>query len=120
MMDYFLINNVDFSHLVSGLKVGYETLVSDNSGRNAAGDTVIDVINRKIKVYLTLRHTTQDEMNDFLEAIRDYVVEVTFLNPETNALDTITTYTGTPEPEYYTIQSHTIIYKPMSINFIQL
>lgn len=31
------------------LKVGYETLVSDSSGRNAAGDTVIDVINKKVK-----------------------------------------------------------------------
>ena len=47
-MIYFKINNTDFSHLVSSLKVGYETLVSDNSGRNAAGNTVIDIINRKI------------------------------------------------------------------------
>lgn len=35
-MVIFKINNVDFSGLVTGLKVGYETLVSDNSGRNAA------------------------------------------------------------------------------------
>ena len=46
---YFMINGEDFSHLVSGLKIGYETLVSDNSGRNAAGDTVIDVVNKKYK-----------------------------------------------------------------------
>lgn len=120
-MAYFKINDVDFSHLVSGLKVGYETLVSDSSGRNAAGDTVIDVINHKIKVYVTLRHTTNDEMNSFLSTIDDYVVNITFLNPKTKALKTITTYTGTPEPEYYTIEGKaTPVYKPMSLNFIEL
>ena len=118
-MVYFKINNKDFSPLVSGLKVGYETLVSDNSGRNAAGDTVIDVINRKRKVYITFRHTTREEMTSLLSAIRDYVVEVVFLNPETNGLEAITAYTGTPEPEYYSLADKTI-YKPMSLNFIEL
>lgn len=119
-MAYFKINDKDFSYLVSGLKVGYETLVSDKSGRNAAGDTVVDIINRKIKVYVTLRHTTGEEMDEFLEAIKDYVVNVSFLDPRTNTLTTINTYTGTPEPEYYTIQTNNIIYKPMSLNFIEL
>ncbi len=118
-MVYFMINNKDFSHLVSGLKVGYETLVSDNSGRNAAGDIVIDVINRKRKLYVTFRHTTREEMHSLLTAIRDYVVEVAFLNPEINALEAITAYTGTPEPEYYSLADKTL-YKPMSLNFIEL
>lgn len=117
---YFTINNKDFSHIVSGLKIGYETLVSDSSGRNAAGNTVIDVINRKIKVYVTIRHTTDEEMKEFLSAIGDYVVNISFRNPETNAMTTINTYIGTPEPEYYTIQPKTVIYKPMSLNFIEL
>jgi hypothetical protein len=117
---YFTINNKDFSHLVSGLKVGYETLVSDNSGRNAAGNTVLDVINRKIKVYLTLRHTTDIEMKEFLNAISDYVVNVSVLNPETGTLSTFQTYIGTPEPEYYTIQPTMTIFKPMTLNFVEL
>ena len=116
---YFKINDVDFSGMVSGLKVGYETLVSSDSGRNANGDTVIDVINEKKKVYITFRHTTDDEMKSILDAIKDYVVNVSFLDPMTKALTTITTYTGTPEPEYYTISNKTI-YKPMSLNFIEL
>lgn len=118
-MSYFKINNKDFSHLVNSLKVGYETLVSENSGRNANGDTVIDVVNRKYKVYVGLRHTFDTEMKAFLDAIADYVVEVTFLNPKTNSLTTITAYTGTPEPDYYTISGETI-YKPLTLNFIEL
>ena len=117
---YFKINNTDFSHMVSGLKVGYETLVSDSSGRNAAGDTVIDVVNKKEKLYVTFRHTTGDEMAQLLSAISNYVVDVSYLNPTTKQLKTISAYTGTPEPEYYTIQPTHTIYKPMNLNFIQL
>lgn len=119
MTQYLKINDTDFSDLVSGLKVGYETLVSDKSGRNAAGNMTIDIINRKIKVYVTLRHTTDAEMKSFLAAVKPFVVNVTFLNPETRALVTINANIGTPEPEYYTISDKTI-YKPMSLNFIEL
>ena len=117
---YFKINDKDFSHMVSALKVGYETLVSDSSGRNAAGDTVIDIINKKTKLYVTFRHTTGEEMAELLEAIKDYLVTVSFLNPVTQTLESINTYTGTPEPDYYTIQATHTIYKPMSLNFIEL
>lgn len=117
---FFKINDIDFSHMVSSLKVGYETLVSDNSGRNAAGDTVIDVINHKYKLYVTLRHTTQDEMDEFLHAIGSYVVTVEFLSPFGTEHLQITAYTGTPEPEYYTIQPNNTIFKPLSLNFIEL
>lgn len=116
---YFTINDVNFSHLVSSLKVGYETLVSENSGRNANGDTVIDVINKKNKVYVTFRHTTAAEMQQLMGAISDYVVNIKFLNPQNGVLKSITAYTGTPEPEYYTISDKTI-FKPMSLNFIEL
>lgn len=118
-MAYFKIGNTDFSDMVSSLKTGYETLVSDDSGRNAAGDTVIDIINKKIKVYVGLRHTTAAEMQSFLSAIEDYVVNITYLDSKTQQPKTIKVYTGTPEPEFYTISSKTI-YKPMDINFIEL
>lgn len=117
-MIIFKINSVDFSDLVSGLKVGYETLVSNTSGRNANGDTVIDVINNKRKIYITLRHTTVAEMQSFLSAIEPYQVEVSYLDPRTNTMETTKVYTGTPEPEYYNISKS--LYKPMSLNFIEL
>ena len=106
--------------MVSALKVGYETLVSDSSGRNAAGDTVIDVINKKYKLYVTFRHTTGEEMQSLLEEVKDYLCTVSFLEPLSGALHTVSAYTGTPEPDYYTIQQNHIIYKPMSLNFIEL
>ena len=59
-------------------------------------------------------------MQSFLAAIADYIVEVTFLNPKTQQLTTITAYTGTPEPEYFTIQTGKVLCKPLTLNFIEL
>ena len=118
-MAYFKINGKDFSDLVSGLKVGYEVLVSDKSGRNANGDTTVDVINKKRKVYVTLRHTTDKEMQSFLAAVEGYVVNIDYLDPKTDILKSAQCYTGTPEPEYLTISNKTI-FKPMSLNFVEL
>lgn len=117
---YFKINNNDFSGLVSSMKIGYETLVSDESGRNAAGDMTFTYLNRKIKVYITFRHMTDKEMNMLMSQLdpREEIM-VTFRSPETGQLQTISTYTGTPEPEYYTIQPTMVVYKPMSLNFIE-
>ena len=117
-MTIFKIGSADFSGLVSGLKVGYETLVSNNSGRNANGDTVLDVINLKRKIYVTLRHTTVAEMQNFLAAVKPFQVTVSYLDPMTNTLESADTYIGTPEPEYYNVNRS--IYKPLSLNFIEL
>ncbi len=119
-MSYLKINDVDVSHLVKGLKIGYETLVADNSGRNANGDTVLDVINKKVKVYATFRPMDGDEMQTLLSAFEGYVIPVSFMDSKTNTLKTITCYTGTPEPEYYWIHTNGVLYKEMNLNFIEM
>lgn len=114
------INGVDVSNLVQGMKVGYETLVSEDSGRNAAGDTVIDIINRKIKVYVTFRPMDGNDMSKLLRAIESYVVSVSFRDSKTNATKTITAYTGSPTPEYYWVLGNKTLYKAFDLNFIEL
>jgi hypothetical protein len=119
-MSYLKINGTDISHIVKGLKIGYETLVADNSGRNANGDTVLDVINKKVKVYATFRPMDGTEMLNFLNLIEDYVVNVSYLDSKTNTIKTATCYTGTPEPDYYWIQGSNVLYKEFNLNFIEL
>ena len=114
------INGTDVSNLVQGLKVGYETLVSEDSGRNANGDTVIDIINRKVKLYVTFRPMDGSEMATLLSAISGYVVDVTYRDSATNATKTINCYHGTPEPEYYWVLNRQVLYKSFSFNFIEL
>ena len=119
-MSYLMINNIDVSHLVKNLKIGYETLVSDNSGRNANGDTVIDVINKKVKLQVTFRAMFDDEMAALLSAIEGYVVNATYRDAKTNSNKTISCYTGTPEPDYYFILPNKVMYKEMSLSLIEL
>lgn len=119
-MTYLELNGVDVSSYVKGLRVGYETLVSSDSGRNANGDTVIDVVNQKAKVYVTFRPMVDDEMAEVMSAINGYVIPVTYLDSKTNTLKTITCYHGTPEPEYYFIHESRVLYKDMNLNFIEL
>ena len=119
-MSYLLINGTDVSGLVKSMKIGYETLVADTSGRNANGDTVIDIVNRKAKVYVTFRAMLASDMSRLLTAIQDYVVNVTYRDAKTNSSKTITCYTGTPEPDYYFILENRVMYKEMALNFIEL
>lgn len=119
-MSYLMIGATDVSDLVKSLKVGYETLVSDNSGRNANGDTVIDVINKKVKLYVTFRPMDSEEMARLLGSIENYVVDVTYRDSKSNSNATITCYTGTPEPDYYFILDDRVFYKEMNLNFIEL
>ena len=119
-MIYLKVNETDISHLVKGLKIGYETLVADGSGRNANGDTVLDIINNKVKVYVTFRPMDGAEMISFLNLIKDYVVTVSFMDSRTGSLTEATCYTGTPEPEYYWIQNDQVLYKEFNLNFIEL
>jgi hypothetical protein len=119
-MSYLKINDTDISHLVKGLKIGYETLVADNSGRNANGDTVLDVINKKVKVYATFRPMDGDEMMFFLGLIEDYVVNVSYRDSKTNTIKTATCYTGTPEPDLYWLYNGQVLYKEFNLNFIEL
>lgn len=119
-MSYLVINGTDVSDLVSGLRVGYETLVSEDSGRNANGDTVLDIINRKVKLYVVFRPMDGNDMSRLLNSFSDYVVNISYRDSKTNATNTITCYTGTPEPEYYWILNNQVLYKEMSLNFIEL
>ena len=118
MVNFLSINGTDVSYLVKGLRVGYETLVSEDSGRNANGDTVIDIINRKVKLYVSFRPMFDYDMKKLLATFNDYVVNISFLDSKTGATRTITCYTGTPEPEWYNIKMR--MYKQMDLNFIEL
>ena len=118
-MTFLKLNGTDFSKLVKSLRVGYETLVSSDSGRNANGDTVIDVVNQKAKVYVSFRVTDREEMETILSAIAEYVIPVTYLDSKSNTLKTITCYHGTPEPEYLMLNSR-VLFKEMNVNFIEL
>ena len=121
-MAYFKIGNTDFSSLVAkgGLKVDYETLVADTSGRNAQGDMPVDIINHKYKVSVNFIPMTPSQVSTLMSAIDNYVVTIYFQNPKTNSLTQITAYTSTPSISWNTLATGIEQTAPFSINFIQL
>ena len=121
-MAYFKIGSTDFSSLVAkgGLKVDYETLVADTSGRNAQGDMTVDVINHKYKVSVTFIPCTPTQVKSIFDAIATYVVTIYFQNPKTNSLTSISAYTSTPSITWNTLATGLAQTSPFTINFIQL
>lgn len=119
-MAYFKIGNTDYSSYVKSMKVGYETILSEDSGRNANGDNVVDIVNRKYKLYITFIPMPATAMKNLMQSISDFVVSVSFLNPRTETITTINAYTGTPNPEYYFILDDRTLMKDLTLDFIEM
>lgn len=117
-MAYFKINNIDFSHIVSGLKI--KNAATFNSQTNAAGNTVIDLINAKRTIEVNIIPIDSVTMADLQEAIKGLAVSIGFRNPVTNALEEINCFISGIEAEYYTIQANKVLYKPFSLTFSEL
>lgn len=117
-MAYFKINDIDFSHIVSGLKV--KKAANFNSQTNAAGNTVIDLINTKRTIEVSIVSINSAAMADLQEAISGLGVSISFRNPTTNALETINCFISGNEAEYYTIQANKVLYKPFNLTFSEL
>lgn len=88
-MTYFKIGNEDFSSYVKSLKVNMEVIVADTSGRNASGTMCLDIVNRKDKLNVTFIPMNMSAMNRLLNAIEDFIITVSYLNPRDNQMKTI-------------------------------
>lgn len=114
------IGNTDVSDMLSSIKVTYTTLLSEDSGRNALGDNVVDVINRKVKITGTTPPMDQSQMSTLLQLLKPYVISVTYLDPEAGIMKTISAYPSAPTPEYIWASDGGALYKPMELSFIEM
>lgn len=117
-MEYFKINNIDFSGYVSGLKVSKAANYTTQT--NAAGNTVIDYINSKRTIEAAIKPLTQGQMLALNNALSNINVSVSYLSPETNTLETITAFLAVKDLEYYTIQPTKTLFNPFTLTFIEL
>lgn len=117
-MEYFKIGDIDFSMYVSSLKV--KTAVNYNSQTNAAGDTVVDYINKKRSIEVGIIALNAMTMPTLQDAIAPFNVSITFRNPQTNDLETINCIIPENEIEYYTIQISKVMYKAATLTFTEL
>lgn len=117
-MSYFMIDNKDFSLYVNELKVSRNS--NYNSQTNAAGDTVVDFINRKWTVEVGIIPLDDAAMQALQAALNGLEVSISFRNPQTGALETIRCIAPENEVEYYTIQANKVLFEAFKIEFVEL
>lgn len=113
-----MINDIDYSHCISELKVGSEA--NYNALTNAAGDTVVDYVNKKRVIEVGIIPLNQTTLTNLIRLISNFNVSITFLNPETNSLETIDCIIPSSNVEYYTIQIGKVMSKAFTLQFIEL
>lgn len=117
-MSYFKINDVDYSKYVNGL-----TIDTDNNytaQTNAAGDMVVDYINKKRSIEVGIIPLDDSAMKNLLQAIEAFNVSISYRNPLTNELETINCILPSTGIEYYTIQVGKVLYREFKLKFQEL
>ncbi len=118
-MAYFKIGENDYSPIVSGLKV--LNINNYNSQTNAAGDTVVDYINTKRNIEVSIIALDDTKMVQLQNDLAQFNVSISFRNPKTNLMEeNINCIIPDSEIEYYTIQANKVMYKALTLTFIEL
>lgn len=118
-MAYFKIGNTDFSSYVNELKVN--RVANYNAQTNAAGNTVVDLINHKREIEVGIIPLDSDDMKTLLTAVNGFSVSISFRNPQTGALESnVACIIPDTNIEYYTIQTNKVLYNAMTLKFIEL
>ena len=118
-MAFFKIGNNDYSMFTSELKVA--TNHNYNAQTNAAGNSVVDYINKKRVVNVVIVPLNDDIMAQLQADINAFNVSISFLNPQTKTLETgVNCIIAKNEPEYYTIQDSKVMFKALSLTFEEL
>ena len=118
-MAYFKINDVDYSICEHALKVNTDS--NYNSQTNAAGDTVVDYINRKRTIEVGIIPLDEAAAANLLNAIDGFNVSISFRNPKTQQLEEgVNCIIPSNEVDYYTIQAGKVKLNGFNLSFIEL
>lgn len=99
--------------------MSYEKLDKD-SGRNANGDLVRNVLGTKVKIQSIFPMTTNDtEFRTLLNVVLKTDITLEYYDIASDSYKTGHFYCGTPTPDIYTIQNGKLTMKEFAINFIE-
>ena len=113
-MAYFKIGDVDFSAYVNELNVSSEA--NFNSQTNAAGDTVVDFVNKKREVEVGIIPLDDAAMKALQAAIEAFNVSISYRDPKTGVLAEMNAIIPEDEVQYYTIQADKVMYKAFTLS----
>ena len=118
-MSYFKINNSDFSMCVNKLEI--KKAANYTAQTNAAGNTVVDYINSKRTITVGIIPLSAEEMMELQAAISDFAVNISFQNPNTNAIEeNVACIIPEEAVSYYTIQAGKVLFNAFSLTFTEL
>jgi hypothetical protein len=121
-MAYFKINNKDYSLYVNKLLV--DTKHKYTARENAAGNLMVKYITKKRNIQVGIipldANTLKSLVSELNKGGAQFTKSVTFLNPETNALETINCIIPINSIEYYTIQAGNVMTKAFSFTCEEL
>lgn len=104
---------------VNELKVNKEA--NFNAQTNAAGNTVVDLINHKRSIEVGIIPLDSAAMVSLQAALDGFNVSISFINPLTGALEeNVNCIIPSNGVEFYTIQIGKIKYKAFQIEFVEL
>lgn len=118
-MEYFMIDGYDFSNCVNELTVNKDFIY--NSQTNAAGDTVVDLINAKRTIEVGIIPLSGEDMTILQAYIDNFNVTLSFMNPVTGAREEyVPCIIPSNGVDYYTIQADKVMTRAMKLKFIEL
>ena len=113
------IGATDLTPLLKKYQVDYNVLVKDD-GRNAAGNAIINIVNRKVKLNCTFRPMSDSEMHSLMALVEPFVVSVYYWDTKTETQLTKTMYINTPSTDFYSNANNSGLFNDFSLNFIEV
>ena len=117
-MEYFKINNVDFSKYVNSFEVTKNHIYK--SQINAAGNTIVKQVNVKRILNVGIIPLDAATMIALQNAIDSLTASISFINPDTGTLETIKCMIPSQSVSYYTIRAGKTQFKAFSLQFTEL
>jgi hypothetical protein len=117
-MAYFKIGDTDFSAIVNELKV--LSIVNYNAQTNAAGNMIVDYINKKRSIEVGIIPLNEEDLQPLLNAISEFAVTLSYRNPQTGSLEVVNCIIPQSQVEYYTIQDNKVMYNALTLTFTEL
>ena len=121
-MAYFKINGTDYSKYVNKLLVDVKHKYT--ARENASGNLMVKYITKKHNVQVGIIPLDADALKSLTAELgqggANFTKSITFLNPETNALETINCIIPIHTIEYYTIRAGNTMAKAFSFTCEEL
>ena len=116
-MEYFKLNGVDFSRSVSSLEVN--TIHNSKTRTNAAGNMNVKYINSKKVLTVGIIPLEAAVAKSLLYELNKFEVVVTYLEPETQAMETIDCIVPSNNVKYYRIRADRTLMDAYTITFTE-